>query len=254
VVQKLIITCDDCGLSEGINEATLDLHQREIATAAAIITNFPASYHAYKLFSQYPSLECGIHLNLTDGIPHSKIPSPSPLTLTNGHFRPKWALFAQALHPSSSFIQLVEMELTAQIEHYLQSGLTANHLTTHLHFHIFPSLRSIIFNLAEKFKIAWVRAHRLSSTILPFNPFYRRHTPPISRVDLQPDYLIPILFWLKINPKRFYERLSALDGSIEIVIHPSTAQDKSFPKGVPYLPGKRFQEMQYLEQVMTLLG
>jgi len=256
MVRKLIVTCDDCGLSEGINDATISLYQRHIATAASILTNFPATYHAYKLFAQYSSLECGVHLNLTEGYPLRKISSPSPLTLANGHFRSRVALFVQALYPTPSFIQLVEAELTAQIEHFLHSRLTLHHLTTHLHFHMVPILRSMIFRLAQKFNVEWIRTHRFTSTALPFNPLLRRghrnNKQELSPRSFQPDYLVPIILWLGTSPETFSRQLKLLDGCVEIVVHPSTAQDISFPQGVAYLPNKRFQEMQYLDKVMRL--
>src|SRR5215472_9709161 len=103
-MQTLIVTCDDCGLAEGINQAALTLHQRQIATAASIITNFPASQHAYSLFAPYPALECGIHLNLTEGYPVRKVQSLSPLTRADGRFRSRFALFTQAIFPTSTFM------------------------------------------------------------------------------------------------------------------------------------------------------
>jgi len=40
-MQRLIVTADDCGLSEGINQATYDLHKRGYISAASVMTNFP---------------------------------------------------------------------------------------------------------------------------------------------------------------------------------------------------------------------
>lgn len=159
----------------------------------------------------------------------------APLNLANGHFRPRIDIFTQALKPTSIFLQLVEAEFTAQIEHFLQSGLTAYHLTTHLHFHLMPSLRTIVFQLAQIFGIRWIRSHQLTSTILPFStlPYLKCSNPKSS---LQPDYLMPIIFWLRVDPKSFYKRLAALQGSAEIVVHPSTLGDESFPKGLHICP------------------
>ncbi len=256
MAQKLIITCDDCGLSEGINNATLALHQKRMASAASIITNFPAAYHAYSLFAEYPTLECGVHLNLTEGIPLTKIASPSPLTCADGHFKSRMALFRQALRPTATFTQLVTAELTAQVQHFLELGLPAHHLTTHIHFHGVPALRAIVVGLAEKFDIEWIRAHRLDSSVLPFNPLLHRGTSQASPKSALPtrelNYLMPVLFWLRASPETFSERLKSLEGTVEIVVHSSLPDDKSFPPGVGYLPAERFREVQYLEKVMRL--
>ncbi len=256
MVRQLIITCDDCGLSEGINYAAVSLHQKHASTTTSILTNFPAAIHAYDLFAQYPSLKCGVHLNLTDGYPLRKIASPSPITRADGQFIARQVLFAQALRPSLLFLELVEAELTAQIEHFIESKLTAFNLTTHMHFHIFPALRTIVYRIALKYNITRVRAHRFTSTVLPFNPLfhfgYSRARQANSLAKLQSDYLMPVLFWLGTSPEVFSRRLETLEGVIEVVVHPSTASDETFPQGVPYLPNKRFQELQYLEKALLI--
>jgi len=255
--QDLIVTCDDCGLSEGINYATLDLHQKQIASTASIMTNFPAADHAYKLFAVYPSLECGIHLNLTEGYPLQKVFSPLPLTLADGHFRSRAALFTQALRPTAAYIRQVEAELTMQVEHFLASGLTGHHLTTHLHFHSVPALRDIVLQLGEKYAISWVRQHRLRFTVLPLNPLFQRRTKHRNQIASQrthqPDFLMPIILWLRTRPDVFAQRLKILEGSIEIVVHPSLEMDETFPSGVAYLPSERVHEVRYIEQVASLL-
>ena len=160
-MKKLIVTCDDCGLSEGINLATVDLYEQGFVTAATVMTNFPAAQHALDLFARYPLLDVGVHLNLTDGFPLTGIETSSELTQRDGSFKPKSMLIMNALIARQSFLDLVEAELTAQIEFFLNRGLQPQHLTTHIHFHCFSSLRKIIYNLARKFDIGWVRNSEL---------------------------------------------------------------------------------------------
>ena len=61
-MRKLIVTCDDCGMSEGINNATFELFEKGIITSATIATNFPATQHALDLLSGHKSLDIGVHL------------------------------------------------------------------------------------------------------------------------------------------------------------------------------------------------
>ena len=53
-MQRLIVTADDCGMSEGINQATYDLHKRGYISAASVMTNFPGYRHALERFSDCP--------------------------------------------------------------------------------------------------------------------------------------------------------------------------------------------------------
>ena len=66
---RLMISCDDCGLSTGIDQAVINLHQNGMATTASIMSNFPHVQTAFETYSAYPSIELGAHLNLSDGKP-----------------------------------------------------------------------------------------------------------------------------------------------------------------------------------------
>src|SRR5258706_4250895 len=100
-MRRILVTADDCGLSEGINLATVSLHARGMITAASLITNFPANAHALTLFSAYPSLEIGVHLNLTEGYALTSASPESGLTDLIGRFRTRISLFYRSLLPSA---------------------------------------------------------------------------------------------------------------------------------------------------------
>jgi len=253
--KQLIITCDDCGLSEGINLAAAELHDRGMATAASVMTNFPAAEHAFDRFARYPALELGVHLNLTDGCPLTDIKGLSPLTWSDGRFQPKGILHLRAFFPGATFLELVEAELRAQIEVFIQAGLRPQHLTTHQHFHSISSLRRIVLQLAREYSVPWVRAHRVGAGVVPQNPFYttRRADNDDAGVAM-PDHLIGIKWWLGHDPERLLAVLQTLEGTIELVVHPCTAEDRTFPEGISYRPRERFQEMRYLESLFPALN
>ena len=255
-MKKLMVTCDDCGLSEGINLAAADLYERRIATAATIMTNFSAAAHALDLFSRYPSLDIGIHLTLSDGAPLTTVAAPSLLTTPTGNFRNRMLLYIQALVPSAEFRGLLKAELEAQIRVLVEAGIQPQHITTHSHFHVIPTLREIVFELAEQYRVRWVRAYRYAAAVLPFNPVFRTADEPTTdgeRPFAIPNYLVGLKYWLNQDPGSLFERLDELDGITEIVVHPSLPQDDTFPEGVYYSPAERHQEVQYLEQLFRLL-
>ena len=245
-MNKLIITCDDCGLSEGINLATIDLYEQGFVTAASVMTNFPSARHALDLFADYPSLDVGIHLNLTDGFPLTGIGQSSDLTNRDGSFKAKPILFANALISRQSFLDLVEVELTKQIKFFINRGLQPQHMTTHIHFHCVASLREIVYNLARKFDIPWVRNSELRRAVVPFDMFLPEQNTTKSDIVPSPDYLIILPQWMKYStPKKLLERMLFLQGAMELVVHPCLEEDDTFPPGVNYHPHERFTEMQY---------
>jgi predicted glycoside hydrolase/deacetylase ChbG (UPF0249 family) len=253
-MKQYTITCDDCGLSEGINLATADLHEKGIATAASIVTNFPAAAHAFQLFARYPKLELGVHLNLTDGFPLTRLSVSAPLTRANGHFALRQVLFTRALLPSASFLRMAEAEMRAQIEVFAKAGLQPQHITTHLHFHAVPSLRKIVLRLAGEYRIPWVRVHTLSAGVVPQNPFYsRRALSPSARGMYGHDHLIDVKSWVGRQPAALLSVLAKLQGAVEFVVHPCTPLDETYPSNVRYLPYERFIEMRYLESIYPFL-
>jgi hypothetical protein len=256
-MRRIFITCDDCGLSEGINLAAAQLHQRGIATAASIMTNFPAAQHALLVFSRFPLLNVGVHLDLTEGYSLTKS-GVSILTQSNGHFRSRPSLFARSLIPSDAFMGSAELELATQINVLVHAGVQPQHLTTHIHFHMFPALRSVVLGLARKYQVSWVRAHSPRAAVLPFNPLLRRRhsalpDPDSTHAIMIPNYVVVLKYWMGYNPEQLITKLKTLQGIFELVVHPCTERDQTFPHGVPYLPHERFKETHYLERFYELL-
>jgi len=249
---RVIVTSDDCGLSEGINLATLDLHTRGIVSSASVLTNFPALQHALELFRRYPSLSVGVHLNLSDGLPVTRVPSPSALTRADGRFRPVLGLLTHALRPDSRLLALVEHELAAQVDLFVQYGFVPQHLTTHMQFHLSPPLGRIVLALAERYQVAWVRPHRLRATVLPFNPLLDPYLGATSG-GTSPVFLAVLQPWRRFAPQRLARRLQLLKGPIELVVHPCRLPDSSFPAGMRYGARERAAEQQYLERLWPLI-
>jgi predicted glycoside hydrolase/deacetylase ChbG (UPF0249 family) len=251
-MDKLIVTADDCGLSKGINLATLDLFQKGIVTGADVMTSFAATQDSIELFTSYPALKIGAHLNLTDGFA-VQVRESSPLTRGDARFRSNLNLIARALSPSRAFLSLVESELAAQINILVQRGLKPEHLSTHIQFHLLPSLRRIIIDLAQQYSVAWVRPHRLNSTVLPLNPVWHR-APSLSQSTgtdptQRPDYIVVLKYWMGHRPQELWDVLDKLPGIVELIVHPCFEHDDSFPSFVPYGPPERRKEMLYLERL-----
>ncbi|MEO0561832.1 MAG: ChbG/HpnK family deacetylase, partial [Chloroflexota bacterium] len=247
--RQLIITADDCGLSEGINAATRDLHRSGLMTTATLMMNFSAVSHAVHTFREVPTLKTGVHLNLTDGYPLSDIDPASMLVQSDGRFQSRTVLFPRAIFPNAAWLAAVEGEMTAQIEAYIhQVGRKPHHLTTHMHFHILPSLRDLVLGLAQRYEIEWVRAFETSSTVIPYNFFVQEPTELFrpDNLKITPDYIVSAQAWMNLSPQRLVDTLLSLNGLIELVVHPDDPEDATYPVEMNHRPDERARERDYL--------
>lgn len=252
---QLIVTADDCGLSEGINQTVVDLHRQGIITTASVMTNFPAARHALELFRQQHTLEIGVHLNLSDGLPLTGIPSPSDLTRPDGQFRDRYILLARALFPPAAMLEYARAEMRAQIEVLLNAGLQPAHLTTHCHFHALPAMRDLVYALAEEYGVKWVRATHYRATSIPYNLLLDREARiEKGRSFIVPDYIVSLKQWVDKPVQDILAELLSLRGIVELVVHPGVKQnDETFPPAVRYSPQERYKETVFVEQLHRLL-
>jgi predicted glycoside hydrolase/deacetylase ChbG (UPF0249 family) len=251
---QLLVTCDDCGLSEGINLTVARLHEQGLATCASLMTNFPAVPHALDLFRQYPALELGVHLNLSDGYPLSSLGPNSELTRADGQFRDRYMLFARGVFPSEGMMEQIRMELRAQIDVLCQAGIRPAHLTTHCHFHVLPALRELVYDLAEEYGVIWVRSYSHKATSTPYNLLIDKGTKERQTgAFVVPDYLVTLRHWLDRSPEALLTELHSLNGTVEIVMHAGMMNDETFPPDVRYTPQDRYYETMYMEKVYRLM-
>lgn len=251
---QLLVTCDDCGLSEGVNWTAARLHEDGLLTCASLMTNFPAAQHALTLFQQHPALELGVHLNLSDGLPVTPLGENTELTRADGQFRDRVVLFAKGVFPNETMQAQIRAELRAQIEVLCAAGIKPAHLTTHCHFHVLPALREIVYELADEYDVTWVRSTSYKATSLPFNVLIDKGRRARAQgAFMIPNYLVTLRHWLDSPPDALLDELLTLHGIVEIVVHGGMLHDETFPADVRYTPQERYYETVYLEKVLRLL-
>ncbi len=250
---RLMVTCDDCGLSEGVNHAANSLYNRGMITTVSILPNFRATQHAFHLFKSHAALDVGLHLNLTEGDAITDFGAANALVDAHGRFHSWKTFYRRALFARSSFLSLIETEMIAQMNVFLDASIQPRHLTTHTHFHIIPTLRRLVYTLAQRYKIAWVRNGRLRAAAEPYNILLKRSGLTHHASVHTPDYVMSVKGWLRRDPAQLLRRLESLHGHIELVVHPGFEDDNTFPAGVRYGVAARVRESQYYERVFDLL-
>jgi predicted glycoside hydrolase/deacetylase ChbG (UPF0249 family) len=144
---KLIVNADDFGYSNGVNYGIIDCHKHGIVNSATMMMNMFGTSHAIELAKTYPTLRVGVHLVLTCGRPlRSDVPS---LTDENGFFKK----IAHYKENSGFNLDEIEKEWTAQIEKFLESGLTLSHLDSHHHVHHIKELFPVVKKLANRYDV-----------------------------------------------------------------------------------------------------
>ena len=251
---KLIITADDCGLTEAINQETRELHKRGYISAASVMTNYPAHRHALALFRACPDLDLGIHLSLTDGHPVSGDEDHHPHLLNEDFsFRGNLSLYLRSHFFSAGAVAWIRNELDAQLRRFTAAGLQPRHISTHHHFHSIPLLRRIVHELATEYAVDWVRAHDFRATVSPHNLFLRRQRQAGYAAFNMPDYLTAIQGGMKLPVEDFCARIQGLSGAVEIVVHPAPQRDLDFPADWHYGLAPRRAETRFLIQAVDRL-
>ncbi len=251
---KLIITADDCGLSEGINQSIYDLHQRGYVSAASVMTNFPAHRHALDLLRNCAELDLGIHLALTDGHPVTAFDDHHPHLLNEDFsFRSNISLYIRSHFFSEGAVDWIRRELDAQMRRFTDVGLRPMHISTHHHFHAIPLLRRIVHALADQYRADWVRGHDFRASPSLRHPLQRAQRKPENCAFAMPDYMTAIQSHVSRPVEEFCARIAALDGTVEIVVHPSPPRDPDFPSDMHYGPRQRTIETEFLIRAVDRL-
>ncbi len=153
----LLIRCDDIGMSHSVNLATKELIDAGLKFSASVMVPCGWFDEAVSILKDADNVSIGIHLTLNSewknyrwgpvaGV--SKVPS---LVDSLGYFFPSRAKFF-ANNPS---LDEVEIELRAQIEKAIKSGLKIAYLDYHMGTAVDkPEMRKIVEKLASEYKSA----------------------------------------------------------------------------------------------------
>jgi predicted glycoside hydrolase/deacetylase ChbG (UPF0249 family) len=156
----LIVNADDFGMSKSVTDGILMAHNGGIVTSTSLMVNMPDTERAAELVRSTPSLDVGIHLNISEGRP---ILSPEKIpTIVNGsgEFLPNTEIIPRLKRFRVNPLH-VEAEFSAQLEKMLSLGIIPSHLDTHHHTHIYPLSAWAFRRVADRFKVKKARATRI---------------------------------------------------------------------------------------------
>ncbi|HTX23726.1 MAG TPA: hopanoid biosynthesis-associated protein HpnK [Steroidobacteraceae bacterium] len=153
----LIVTADDFGLHEAVNEAVELAARAGTLTAASLMVAAPAAADAVRRARNLPQLHVGLHLTLADG--RAQLPPRDIPRLVDGHGRfgdrlmvDGWRYFALP-----RVRRELEAEIRAQFAAFARTGLALDHVNAHKHLHLHPTVLAKLIEIGGEFGAPAVR-------------------------------------------------------------------------------------------------
>jgi len=156
----LIVNADDFGLTEGTNNAIARAHREGIVTSTSLLANGLAFDHAVALARATPSLDIGLHLTLTEGLPIAPPDQVRALLTAQGELPLSNQPFARALIAGRLPIAQIRREFEAQAAKVIDSGIRPSHVDGHKYIHLLPGITAIAADIARRFAIPMMRVPR----------------------------------------------------------------------------------------------
>jgi hopanoid biosynthesis associated protein HpnK len=153
----LIITADDFGLHTSVNRAVLRAHREGVLSAASLMVGAAAAPDAVAVARACPGLRVGLHLVLADGaavLPPRLVPD---LVGADGRFGSRMVADGVRFFFLPRVRRQLAAEIRAQFEAFAATGLVLDHVNAHKHFHLHPTVLSLILGIGREFGLRAVR-------------------------------------------------------------------------------------------------
>jgi len=165
MTKEIIINADDLGYTERINNGICDAYDDGVLSSTSLMANGYALRDAVEALNNRPGLGRGIHVTLTGLRPISKPTKVGSLLRTGGMFYASGQEFFARYIFGDIHLNHIETEVRNQIEKALEF-IEPDHINSHMHVHMLPSVFELFCDLAEEYAIPFVR---LSNEPFPLN-------------------------------------------------------------------------------------
>ncbi|MBS0561566.1 MAG: hopanoid biosynthesis-associated protein HpnK [Proteobacteria bacterium] len=243
----LVVTADDFGLSEGVNEAVERAHRDGILTSASLMVAGPAAADAVARARRLPSLRVGLHLVAIEGpavLPPSDIPG---LVDAAGQFPSDQLRLGLRYFFLPAIRRQLAAEIRAQFAAFAATGLLLDHANAHKHMHLHPTVGALMIRIGREFGLRAVRIpaeppeviERLGTPVgFGARALYRwtallRRQARAAGMEAN-DHCFGLAWSGHMTPDRIRRLLAALpEGQNEIYLHPATHRDALLRRLMP---------------------
>jgi len=193
-----------------------------VLNAASLMVGAPAAADAVARAHRLPGLRVGLHIVLADGpavLPRAMIPD---LVDAQGRFGSAMAWDGCRFFFLPHVRRQLAAEIRAQFEAYAATGLSLDHVNAHKHFHLHPTVLSLILSIGREFGLRAMRLPLETGAPLFLRPWLallrrRLRTAGIAHND----YVVGIADSGGMDEVALLAALTRLPaGVVEIYLHP----------------------------------
>ena len=226
-LQTIVVNADDFGYDPDSALATIDCFKAGALTSATIMPKMPATDMAIGFARANPQHAYGIHLTFVRDTVESPVADPGlipALVGKNGEFHASHQLRLMALVGQLPVSQLC-IEIAAQIERVMDSGIPVSHVDSHGHLHKFKPFVEALAKTLPRYGICRVRNVQNQYTVTPLKSptywmgaFWRRRI--MKHFVTTPHFFMAT----NANDPRWIEKILArpLNGVLEVGFHPGS--------------------------------
>ncbi|MFP3798072.1 ChbG/HpnK family deacetylase [Paraburkholderia bannensis] len=224
--RALIFTADDFGLHERVNAAVERAHRDGVLNAASLMVAAPAAADAVARAQRLPTLRVGLHLVLADGasmLPRARIPA---LVDAQGRFGDNMVRDGFRFFFLPHVRAQLALEIRAQFEAFAATGLALDHVNTHKHFHLHPTVLSLILSIGREYGLRAVRLPLEAGAPAALKPWLALVRARLARAGIaHNDYVVGIANTGAMDEAVLLDAIARLpaQGVGEIYCHPAEA-------------------------------
>ncbi|MFW7269091.1 hopanoid biosynthesis-associated protein HpnK [Gluconacetobacter sp. Hr-1-5] len=161
-MKRVIISADDFGLSEEVNEAIEIAHRDGLLSTASLMVAGPAAKDAIARARRLPGLNVGLHLVVIEG-PAILPPAEIPLLVdADGQLPSNQLDLGIRYFFRPDVRRQLAAEIEAQFAAFARTGLRLDHANAHKHMHLHPTV--------GKYLIESGLRHGLQAVRVPLEP------------------------------------------------------------------------------------
>lgn len=156
-MRRLIISADDFGLSEEVNEAIEIAHRDGLLSTASLMVSGPASMDAVRRARRLPDLRVGLHLVVIEGdtvLPGATIPA---IATPDDRFGTSQLGLGMSYFFRPAARRALSREIEAQFRAFMASGIRLDHANAHKHMHLHPTVGRMMIETGQHYGLRHVR-------------------------------------------------------------------------------------------------
>jgi hopanoid biosynthesis associated protein HpnK len=153
----LLLTADDFGLTEAVNEGIERAHRDGALTHASLMVGGPAAADAVRRARGLPGLRVGLHLVAVEGpavLPPAAIPA---LVDARGWFPSDQLRLGLRYFFLPHVRRQLAAEIRAQFAAFAATGLRLSHADAHKHMHLHPTVGAMLLRTGAAFGLPRIR-------------------------------------------------------------------------------------------------